>query len=111
MKTYEAFRENGQPLVLVVNGTRRRALTAGPSQQIVNHAPYGFEWGYGGSGPAQLALAIMLDCTRNREVANRHYQGFKREFIAPAPEVGFTITADQIEAWLAGRTNTAAAGE
>ena len=108
MKTYEAFRENGQPLVMVVNGTRRRALTAGPSQQIINYAPYGFEWGYSGSGPAQLALAVLLDHTRNRERASRHYQAFKREFIAPAPDAGFTITADQIGTWLAGRTTTAA---
>lgn len=26
---------------------------------LFNHSPTGFEWGYGGSGPAQLALAIL----------------------------------------------------
>lgn len=26
-----------------------------------NHSPTGAEWGYGGSGPAQLALAILSD--------------------------------------------------
>ncbi|HNR71954.1 MAG TPA: DUF6166 domain-containing protein [Verrucomicrobiota bacterium] len=107
MKKYEGFRENGQPLVLVLNGTGRRALAAGPSQQIIDHAPYGFEWGYGGSGPAQLALAILLDHTRNPTIASRHYQAFKREFIAPAPDAGFTITADQVGAWLGSRTATA----
>ena len=30
------------------------------SQKAWNHSPDGFNWGYGGSGPAQLALAIML---------------------------------------------------
>ncbi len=29
--------------------------------EIWNHSPSGFEWGYGGSGPAQLALAILAD--------------------------------------------------
>jgi Family of unknown function (DUF6166) len=29
--------------------------------EIANHSPDGFEWGYGGSGPAQLALAILAD--------------------------------------------------
>jgi hypothetical protein len=29
--------------------------------QIRNHSPTGFEWGYNGSGPAQLALAILAD--------------------------------------------------
>lgn len=28
---------------------------------LFNHSPDGFEWGYGGSGPAQLALAILAD--------------------------------------------------
>src|SRR5467141_965015 len=26
-----------------------------------NHSPTGFAWGYGGSGPAQLALALLID--------------------------------------------------
>ena len=26
---------------------------------LVNHSPTGFEWGYGGSGPAQLAVAML----------------------------------------------------
>lgn len=29
-------------------------------QDLLNHSA-GFEWGYGGSGPAQLALAILAD--------------------------------------------------
>jgi hypothetical protein len=29
--------------------------------QIRNHSPSGFEFGYNGSGPAQLALAILAD--------------------------------------------------
>ena len=35
-------------------------LSPKDSQKIVNHSPDGFEWGYGGSGPAQLSLAIVL---------------------------------------------------
>ena len=38
-------------------------LDPGPSQQLYNHSPTGFEWGYGGSGPAQLALAILFQVT------------------------------------------------
>ena len=29
--------------------------------KIWNHSATGFEWGYGGSGPSQLALALSLD--------------------------------------------------
>ena len=28
-----------------------------PRLDLFNHSPTGFEWGYGGSGPAQTALA------------------------------------------------------
>ena len=31
------------------------------SQAYRNHSPDGFSWGYGGSGCAQLALAVMLE--------------------------------------------------
>lgn len=33
----------------------------GESQNIRNHSPEGFNWGYSGSGPAQLALAICIE--------------------------------------------------
>lgn len=38
------------------------------SQQIYNHSPDGFNWGYLGSGPAQLSLAILHKIVK---VANR----------------------------------------
>lgn len=50
---------------------------------IVNHSPSGFAWGYQGSGPAQLALAIM--CTEYGEELDAHpchYQDLKRHLIA-----------------------------
>ena len=31
---------------------------------LANHSPTGFSWGYGGSGPAQLALAILAHYLR-----------------------------------------------
>lgn len=40
---------------------RQTKLDPRRSQKLWNHSPDGFEWGYGGSGPAQLALAILLD--------------------------------------------------
>jgi hypothetical protein len=40
----------------------------------VNHSPTGFEWGYGGSGPSQLAFAILADFTGDTETALQHYQ-------------------------------------
>ena len=33
-----------------------------PRYDLRNHSPTGFAWGYGGSGPSQLALAILFFC-------------------------------------------------
>jgi hypothetical protein len=32
-----------------------------PLRHVVRHSPTGFEWGYGGSGPADLARCLLLD--------------------------------------------------
>jgi hypothetical protein len=49
---------------------------------VMSHSPTGFEWGYGGSGPAQLALALLLDALEDEDLALRHYQEFKRQKVA-----------------------------
>lgn len=51
------------------------------SLAIRNHSPAGFDWGYLGSGPAQLALAICLELYPQR-LAEQVYQRFKAQFIA-----------------------------
>ena len=51
------------------------------SQRVRNHSPSGFEWGYGGSGPAQLALAILLEEV-DEDCALNLYQDFKWVVIA-----------------------------
>lgn len=53
-----------------------------PSQEYTNHSPDGFNWGYSGSGPAQLALAVMLKLTGKAD----HYQSFKSSVIASLPQ-------------------------
>lgn len=46
-------------------------------QWLRNHSPDGPNWGYGGSGPAQLALALVYAVYKDRDVAERVYQRFK----------------------------------
>ena len=53
-----------------------------PRLDLSNHSPTGFEWGYGGSGPAQLALAILADALRNDRLALKLHQRFKWAVIA-----------------------------
>jgi len=73
-------------------------LSTRPSQLLYNHSPDGFQWGYGGSGPAQLALALLLDCSHD-ELAMRHHQAFKAEFVATWGDE-WQITSTEIRAWL-----------
>lgn len=58
---------NGQPL--------------NPRLDLVNHSPTGFSWGYLGSGPAQLALALLADILGDDQEALRLYQLFKAEWV------------------------------
>lgn len=91
-----------EPQVSVWEGNEAKPLDPKPSQALRNHSPDGFEWGYAGSGPAQLALAMLLDYTGDAATAIRHYQMFKAEFIAGLPrESGsWQITGAQIQRFL-----------
>ena len=42
----------------------------------------GFEWSYEGAGPAQLALAILLDHFGDAQRALREHEGFMRNVVA-----------------------------
>lgn len=52
-----------------------------PRLDLRNHSPTGLNWGYGGSGPAQLALAILAH-EFGPDFALGAYQDFKREVVA-----------------------------
>lgn len=60
-----------------VNGNK---LDIEKSLKVQDHSPTGFEWGYWGSGPSQLALAICMEFMPVEEALNR-YQKFKQEVI------------------------------
>jgi Family of unknown function (DUF6166) len=67
-----------------------KPLTPTRSLGLVNHSPTGFSWGYGGSGPAQLALAVLLELT-DEASALATYQDFKWAVIARLPRSDFEI--------------------
>lgn len=104
-----------------VDGHRGRTVVTAdgerlpPRNDLFNHSPDGFEWGYGGSGPAQLALAILahhlgsvIVKSHAKSVAAvdaaavRLHQKFKWEFVARWGNE-WILTSDEIDAWL-GRT-------
>jgi hypothetical protein len=75
------------------------ALDPRPSQKAYNHSTDGFAWGYGGSGPAQLALAILLDMGLEKDAALRLHQDFKSDIIAGLPE-HFTLPISEVRKWI-----------
>ena len=90
--------------VSISNGEARGyPLLPDASQKLRNHSPDGFEFGYGGSGPSQLALAILYDFTGDEGLALANYQLFKSAFIERMPHAGRTIHGEDIKQWLAGQ--------
>ena len=75
------------------------------SQKVYNHSPDGFERGYGGSGPSQLSLAIMLEATDDDRKALNLYQGFKFDVVSGLPYAEWTIPIEKIEAWITSQAD------
>jgi len=68
-----------------------------PRLDLRSHSPDGFEWGYGGSGPAQLALALLADHTQDDEAALRCYRAFKDEVVSKLDEKKWELRPNQID--------------
>jgi hypothetical protein len=67
---------------------------------ISNHSPTGPNWGYGGSGPAQLAFAILYDFTKRDELlTSTYYMAFKQRFVCGWPD-SWWISGETIRKWL-----------
>lgn len=88
-----------------------------PLESVGRHSPDGFSWGYEGSGPAELALAIITDVIHNRVgpdntrepltdeqkdlIVEQAYQSFKAQIIAGHPrDSSFEISAAFVRGWL-----------
>ena len=111
MRTYQGQRpvddEIGDCRVFVIEGERTR-----PLRHVRVHSG-AFEWGYGGSGPADLSLSILADFFGERPTRRQIERGefrawglhqpFKWAFISTADHSGFTITGAQIMEWLKQR--------
>lgn len=117
------------PLAEVGLVTRRLPngqLAANLPQVIKYHSPTGFEVGYGGSGPADLALNVLhllippspsaadaddemhgttdVGGVRMSNLAFTLHQEFKQRFIATMDADGGVVPLAQIHAWIAERT-------
>ena len=95
-------------------GINDKALTNVP-HHVTHHSPTGYEWGYGGSGPADLALNVLettlleLDYKGPRtkcwhgncfQLAWDLHQKFKWDFIANALHDGKVIPWQTVKDWI-----------
>lgn len=86
MIVYRGWRDSEGTLHVTANG---RPLPL--RLDLENHSPTGFECGYGGSGPAQLALALLAHALArtNKSTADeravRSHQSYKWAVVAKLP--------------------------
>jgi hypothetical protein len=120
-KRYYGTRTADGVTVAVTLIDRRQRTRVRPLRHIPVHSPAGFDWGYHGSGPADLALAVLVDHLHERPPrrgwlagtrfsrwaadsrAFRHHQLFKREIVAQFAEE-WELEDEDIATWLAART-------
>lgn len=117
-KVYEIHRENGKVVVTVGKEDEARQVTNYPLAHVVYHSPDGFEFGYGGSGPEDLALSILADFFQEEltakavrvgriqdgagepSLAVAFHQQMKRRFIESMDQQeGGEIFSEEIEDW------------
>ena len=106
-----------QPMRFDVKLSRNEndAAVTNVPHSIIHHSPCGFEWGYAGSGPADLALNILNAFVppgfdglpqsqmwkgRASFTADFLHQLFKNEFLFEMPRTGGTILKEAIEDFL-----------
>jgi hypothetical protein len=94
MKIYHGSRTEHGAAVVVEDDGEFRSLD--PRRDLRNHSPTGFEWGYSGSGPAQLALALAADVLGDDERAQDVYQQLKFKLVGGLPDEGWTISEGRI---------------
>jgi hypothetical protein len=95
---YEGIREPDNPVgeetTVTVNGEELSYR-----YDLLSASPSGFEWGYRGSGPAQLAISMLaFEC--GDEIAGNWYQVFKEDIVAELPAGGWTLQGSEIREYL-----------
>lgn len=105
VKTYTGYRRHAPdgghaPAEVTVHKPGQEPRPLDPRLDLRRHSPAGVEWGYAGSGPAQLALALAVDVSADDDRARQVYQAFKFRVISKLAEEGWTLTEDQVRATL-----------
>jgi hypothetical protein len=86
----KGIRYHNQPSKVWLDG---KFLNLQSSLKHANHSPTGFEWGYGGSGPTQLAFEICRQLY-GLEIAGKAKAGFRHRFLEAIAEDNFDLELD-----------------
>lgn len=99
--TYVGRRDEQGHASVFVEEAEARAIER-PLPHVVKHSPTGLEWGYAGSGPADLALSILSHATGcPKGVAPVLYQEFKAQVVAALPQDSdFRLPKAKVMEWL-----------
>ena len=98
MKIYQGRRlepekDTGSDVEVTVNGK--------PLKHRIYHSPTGFNWGYMGSGPADLARSILWDYL-GKEPSRPLYMDFKVHFVSGWKDE-WKFSSKRIKQWLEER--------
>lgn len=97
MRVYMGFRLGGMTYVYWWDARQpARPVLLDPRMDLWGHSPTGFEWGYEGSGPAQLALALAADCCTDSRRAVAIHQRLKRALVSRLDRDCWSVTRDQV---------------
>ena len=87
---------NRQPLRLARHASQVQVVTR--NGRLLN-AGADFNWGYGGTGPSNLAHQILMDYTGDPELASEYAYWFSIDIIAALPD-RWEFTGAHVERWL-----------
>ena len=111
----EARRGRPAARTMIAGDRARGAVTVGghelklPAEFAAKGRKVRFAWGYSGTGPKALALAILASAAGNT-AAREHHESFMRERVARLPGREWTMPLDEVTAWVESRTTAAADG-
>ncbi len=94
MKVYRGERTS-RGCQVTVNGE-----PLGPRLDLRTYSDQGFEWGYDGGGPRQLALAIIADHFTDAQTALLHHEKFLLNFVAALRDDQWTLTSSDVNSAL-----------
>ena len=97
MRHYHIERTTEGVIADVIDSTHRGGgYELDPRFDLRRHSLSGYEFGFAGSGPAQLSLALLADALSNDETAKRFYMDFKNKVIARLKGDHFELSQEDI---------------